>query len=234
MSFIFKPRVKKKKPALFFDLVGTLLDVAQPVGEVYSKMLKEYGIDSDPRLLQKNFMVIFEAMKKRPNGSIPKNGEDKAFWFELVSSVLKESRIQPSSFSVRSYFEELYFYYSKKEAWRPYPEVVSALEKMSSSGFSLFVASNWDNRARKVLSEWGMTQFFKDIFLSAELGIAKPSALFYNILLLKTKRYLDSFFFIEDDPQMKPPFDLGNYVYVLKRPEKNLFDFFYEISKKFN
>ncbi|ACD82444.1 HAD family hydrolase [Candidatus Methylacidiphilum infernorum] len=231
MSFFLKHKAKKKRPAIFFDLVGTLLDVAQPVGEVYCGILNEFGIESDPRVLQKHFNEVFNATKIRPKGTIPKDGQDKDFWMKLVRTVLEKSGINTDSFSFASYFEKLYSYYARKEAWLPYPEVFNALQRISELQFPLFVASNWDNRAKTVLRQWGMAHFFAGIYLSAELGVSKPMALFYESILLRTNSYWESLFFVEDDPQMQPPFYPGIYVYLLKRPEKNLFDFLYQLQR---
>ncbi|KIE59078.1 haloacid dehalogenase [Methylacidiphilum kamchatkense Kam1] len=219
-----------KRPAIVFDLVGTLLQTALPVGVVYSKLLTEYGIRSDPKVMHDNFIKVFDLFKFRPQGTIPKDGNDKMFWEKIVKTVLQESGIPLGSF-FSDYFNKLYAYYSKKEAWKLYPEVVSALEKLTSLGFPLFVASNWDSRARTVLMEWGIMPFFSDIFLSAECGVAKPEALFYHLILLKTRQVSSTVFFVEDDPQMLPPYSEKIRFFLLKRPITNLFDLLSQLQK---
>jgi len=221
---------KMKRPAIVFDLVGTLLQTALPVGVVYSKLLTEYGIRSDPKVMHNNFIKVFDFFKLRPQGTIPKDGDDKMFWEKIVKTVLQESGIPLGSFFF-DYFNKLYSYYSQKEAWKPYPEVMSALEKMSSLGFPLFVASNWDSRARTVLMEWGIRQYFLDIFLSAEWGVAKPEALFYHLVLLKTTKVSSTVFFVEDDPQMIFPYSEKIRFFLLKRPFVNLFDLLSQLQK---
>ena len=58
--------------------------------------------------------------------------------------------------------------------FRPYPEVVAALEAWRSRGVRLVVASNWDVSLHEVLAVTGLASLLDGVVTSAELGIAKP------------------------------------------------------------
>ncbi|MBE3589434.1 MAG: HAD-IA family hydrolase [Firmicutes bacterium] len=61
-------------------------------------------------------------------------------------------------------------------AWRPYADVVPALEALRAMGVRLGAVSNWGAGGREVLRACGLAGWFDAVVLSAEAGVQKPDA----------------------------------------------------------
>ena len=69
--------------------------------------------------------------------------------------------------------------------WQPFPFVKKTLTTLKESGYQLGIISNWDETARPILEQHGLTQFFDPIVISIEFGQSKPSkAIFEHALQL--------------------------------------------------
>src|SRR5262245_12717253 len=76
---------------IFFDAVGTLLDTRDSVGEIYSRVAREFGFEAEPRILQQNFARSF---RRQPPLAFPAgtseaalNELEKSWWRNLVRTV---------------------------------------------------------------------------------------------------------------------------------------------------
>ncbi|MDC7225758.1 MAG: HAD family hydrolase [Spirochaetales bacterium] len=65
--------------------------------------------------------------------------------------------------------------------WEAYSYCRPVLSELKDAGYKLGVISNWDNSARKLIDDFGLTQFFDTIVISSEVGVSKPSPEIFDI-----------------------------------------------------
>ncbi|QSR84282.1 HAD-IA family hydrolase [Methylacidimicrobium sp. B4] len=185
---------------VLFDLVGTLLVPAVPVGETYAAAAVRHGFPVDAAVVTENFHRALARRRYRPRATVPSDGEDRAYWREVVRESLA---LVPGTLPEREkqVTEELYAHYGRGAAWRLYPEVRVVLAALRSSGRPLGVLSNWDRRARRVLADLGLIDSFSALFLSAELGAAKPDPYLYRLVAERLGLPPVTILLVGDDPE---------------------------------
>lgn len=154
--------------AVFFDAAGTLIDVAEPVGGTYARILAEHGIRRSPGELQSSFGVAFK------EAGVPDYGEhldgnlaEREWWQRVVSLTLGEDASDEA-------FGALFKHYAHGEAWVLRDEVLEALEFAKGKGLRLAVVSNFDLRLHRILRELGINDYFEHTVTSAEAHARKP------------------------------------------------------------
>ena len=160
--------------AVTFDAAGTLIRVAEPVGETYARIATDVGADLSPELLDDAFREAFPAMPAMafPGVDGPAlAGAERAWWRELVARVVRHAG------GVREFdkfFDALFSYYASGSAWRAYPEVRRALESARARGLGIGVVSNFDSRLPRILRELGIEALVDSVVYSTGCGAAKP------------------------------------------------------------
>lgn len=169
---------------LFFDAAGTLIHVAEPVGQTYRRILAAHGMDANASDLEQGFRTTW---KLHPPPSYERGersaDDDKSWWKSLflnaVSSVFPDTQ-NPKS--VHAAFEDAYTHYASPAAWCPYPEVPAVLEALSTR-LPLWIVSNFDRRLISVLEGLGLARHFRGIILSSEVGASKPDRRMFDAAL---------------------------------------------------
>lgn len=165
--------------AVIFDAGGTLVYPTRPVGETYARFARRYGVELPPVETMAAFRRAMKKGSPRPEGGVPRNGDDRIWWREVVrQSVALDLFSDAAAFE--TFFEEVYVYYARPEAWTVYPEVPEVLHTLRARGYQLAVLSNWDSRLNEVLDGHGLGSFFAHRFISAELGWEKPDPAIYR------------------------------------------------------
>ena len=83
-----------KIQVVFFDAAGTLLEVRGSVGEIYSRVAGQYGIEADAEQLQQNFARWFRLQPpmafpaRTPGERLPEL--EKGWWRNLVRAVFSD------------------------------------------------------------------------------------------------------------------------------------------------
>jgi putative hydrolase of the HAD superfamily len=208
---------------LFFDAAGTLLHPAEPIGRVYARVAQGHGWTLDPREVDQRFRQTFQQLKNRPVGSIPRNGDDREWWREVVHQTLP---LAPEliALTFEKFFQELYELYASPSQWLLYPEVEEALETLHQRGYRLAIISNWDRRLRPVLEGHHLTSFFQEIYISTEMGVAKPSTAIFRRAQEEMKCPPAQALMIGDDPELDvaTPQSLGWQTFLVARPSQDL------------
>ncbi len=110
---------------------------------------------------------------------MPRDGDDRAWWKQIVAkSTIDKSFPDPAAFE--TFFEEVYQFFAKADAWGIYPEVLEVLEELRDHEVDLCVLSNWDARLHTVLDGSPLGEYFNSRFISAELGWEKPDPAIYR------------------------------------------------------
>jgi putative hydrolase of the HAD superfamily len=209
--------------AVVFDVGGTLIYPADPVGETYAKFAYSYGVKLPAEATTAAFRLAMKNGGPRAKGSIPCDGNDRAWWKQVVQRSMPDAAFVDKS-AFEAFFEEVYLFYAKPEAWGVYPEVLEVLEALRDRGLDLVVLSNWDARLHTVLDGNGLGEYLGQRFISAELGWEKPDPAIYRhvaeILRLPSTALLS----VGDDSKngMEGPRKAGWKAVQIERPKKDL------------
>ena len=169
------PRIR----AVIFDAGGTLLYPADPVGETYARFARQHGVKISAESTTTAFRQAMKDLSPRAKGKVPNDGNDRVWWRQIVLKSLPEQAF-PESAAFELFFEQVYLYYAKPEAWGVYPEVPEVFEALRDRAVDLAVLSNWDARLHPVLDGHGLGEYFHHRFVSAELGWEKPDPAIYR------------------------------------------------------
>src|SRR5277367_1111214 len=119
--------------AIVFDVGGTLIYPADPVGETYARLARAHGVKLPAEATTTAFREAMKNSSPRPKGTIPCDGNDRAWWKQVVSRSLPENAF-PDPASFEAFFEEVYLHFAKPEAWGIYPEALEVLKALSDYG----------------------------------------------------------------------------------------------------
>ncbi len=67
--------------------------------------------------------------------------------------------------------------------WCAFPFTVQVLQELKRHSIGIGLISNWDNTARQVLDDNGLTDYFDHIVISSEVGAEKPSRKIFDYSL---------------------------------------------------
>ena len=209
--------------AIIFDVGGTLIYPADPVGETYARMARAHGVKIPAEATTAAFREAVKSFSPRPKGAIPCDGNDRAWWKQVVARSLPENAFaEPSVFE--TFFEELYLYFAKPEAWGIYPEAFEVLGALRDYGVDLVVLSNWDSRLHTILDGNGLGEFFSQRFISAELGWEKPDQAIYRHVAEILHQPPTALLSVGDDPRndVEGPRKAGWQTLQIERPKRDL------------
>lgn len=155
--------------ALLLDAAGTLIDLAEPVGKTYARILGQHGIHLPAAELESRFRRTFGSLGE-PDFAAHPDGDtaERAWWRNLVETALCHSVTDAA-------FTALFDHYARPDAWTVFPEVPDVLHAARDAGFTLAVVSNFDLRLHPILEGLGLAPFFDLIVSSADARARKPS-----------------------------------------------------------
>ena len=211
-----------KVRAIIFDVGGTLICPAKPVGETYAAFAYHYGEKLAAEATTTAFFAAFHACPREKDG-VPSNGDDRAWWKQVVRRSLPgEVFADPKNFDL--FFEAVYFHYAKPEAWEVYPEVMEVLEALRDYDVELAVLSNWDNRLHPVLDGHGIGEFLPRRFISTELGWEKPDPAIYRHVAEQLRHPAGSLLSVGDHARndVEAPRKAGWQALQIERPKRDL------------
>lgn len=169
--------------AITYDAAGTLIRVAEPVGETYARIAAEFGAHLPPKALDAGFREVFPGMPAMafPNlhGAARVEAE-RAWWRTLVERVVGHAG---GVHDFESYFDALFSHYASANAWRVYPEVHRALQTARARGLRIAVISNFDSRLATILRALDIEPRVDAVIYSTACGAAKPDARIFRTAL---------------------------------------------------
>lgn len=178
----------ERPKVIFLDAVGTLIGVKGSVGEVYSQIAQEFGVEVSANILNTKFIQSFKAAPPpifldADNQDIPQHEFD---WWQLIAFNTFEGAGVIKQFSdFPAFFSELYIHFGTAEPWFVYPDVLPALVNWRRLGIELGVVSNFDSRIYSVLQSLGLRDFFTSITISTQVRAAKPDPQIFAVALGK-------------------------------------------------
>lgn len=212
-----------KVRAIVFDVGGTLICPARPVGETYAQFARRHGVKLQAEETTAAFRAAFRGIAPRLKNAVPSNGDDRVWWKEIVrQSLPADAFAVPQVFE--DFFEAVYLHYAEPEAWEVYPEVVEVLETLRDYSVDLVVLSNWDSRVHPVLDGHGLGEYLPRRFVSTELGWEKPDPAIYRHVGEVLKLTPGSLLSAGDHPRndVEAPRKAGWQAVQIERPKRDL------------
>lgn len=219
--------------AVVFDVGGTLIYPADPVGETYSRFARRHGVKIEPEAATTAFREAMKSSSPRVKDGVPNNGDDRVWWKQVVKKSLPENAF-PDAAAFDAFFEEVYLFYAKPEVWGVYPEVLEVLEALRDHDVDFAVLTNWDARLHPVLDGHGLGEYFIRRFISAELGWEKPDPAFYRHVADVMRIAPGSLLSVGDDPRndVEGPRKAGWQAVQIERPKRDLWAVVRAVSKR--
>lgn len=176
--------VANNPQVIFFDATGTLIEVRGGVGEIYSRVAREFGFEADPAALRQNFARAF---RLQPPMAFPAGTSEtklreleKDWWRNLVKDVFANLGPFPR---FDEFFDDIFERFRRGEFWRVYDDVEPTLTELKRRGMKLGVISNFDSRLFDVLRACDLDNFFDSIHISTRVGAAKPDPAIFQAAL---------------------------------------------------
>ena len=187
--------------AVFFDAAGTLITPVRRVGESYAVIARKYGMAVSPSEIAGRFRLCFESA---PPLAFPGAAAaeiailERDWWKRLVQRIFEPwGRFE----TFDDYFAELFAYFAQPESWALYPEVLETLSALKERGLILDVISNFDSRLIDILHGLGTAAHFQEIFISSNVGHAKPARGIFEAALSRHGLAAESAIHVGDGPE---------------------------------
>jgi putative hydrolase of the HAD superfamily len=168
--------------AVTLDAAGTLIAVAEPVGETYARVAARHGLRVSAREAEGRFRraLAAQAPLAFPHSHEAERREhERAWWYAVVRGALGAT----TGDGLEAACTELFAHYADPDAWRVFPEVPRVLETLRARGVLLAVVSNFDGRLVPLLAALGLSQRVDAVVHSSQAGSAKPDpAIFLEAL----------------------------------------------------
>ena len=173
---------------IFLDAVGTLFGVAGSVGQIYSEIAQQHGVEAGPEDLNQAFFRTFKAAPPMAfpgcePGQIPTL--EYLWWRRLGQQTFGSAGVLDQFVDFDGFFSDLYAHFATAAPWFIYPEVLQTLEQWQQWGIELGVISNFDSRLYRVLEALQLADYFQSVTISSEVGAAKPEPLIFATALQK-------------------------------------------------
>ncbi|HIK36317.1 MULTISPECIES: HAD-IA family hydrolase [unclassified Thermosynechococcus] len=165
------------------DAVGTLFGLRESVGTVYGRFAAEVGVQVDPAALD---VAFFKAFKAAPPCAFPdleasqRAKAELRWWQRAAADTFRRVGVLDQFADFDTFFAPVFAYYATAEPWSVYEDVLPALKDWQAQGIPLMVVSNFDSRLYGVLEALGLAPFFQEVWISSEVGAAKPDRLIFE------------------------------------------------------
>jgi HAD superfamily hydrolase (TIGR01509 family) len=194
----------KSITGVVLDIDGTTISLTKGVGEIYSELLLENGVVSDPSILERVARKIWGEFQPLYLNTAEEHQttheRERSVWLAFVRQVLSEGGI--SSAENPAIIEMIYEAFSSARFRRIEPGVENFLRAAQSANIAVFAATNNDARSRAVLKAIGLEGFFRGTYVAGDLGWKKPSVHFYRGLEDATRREAHQLLHIGNDPHL--------------------------------
>jgi putative hydrolase of the HAD superfamily len=178
----------EKPKVIFLDAVGTLFGVRGSVGEVYSAIAREFGVEIEGTLLERAFYQSFATSDPLtfPGVKLTEIPEREFQWWQAISKATFEKAGALEQFSdFNGFFTYLYGHFATPKPWFVYPDILPALDKWREQKIALGIISNFDSRLHVVLEGLELRKYFQSITISSSIGVAKPDPAIFQKALAK-------------------------------------------------
>lgn len=140
-----------------FDVFGTLYTPKAPIAQQYHVVaMEEFGINKSLESIEKEFPKIYSEIYERyPNygkrSSDIKNCDE--WWLEIIVKLFDLPHYTKDETSAKL-CRRLLTYFTGREAYMVYDDVIPTLTKLKENNINLVVSSNSDLRVMEILKTW--------------------------------------------------------------------------------
>jgi putative hydrolase of the HAD superfamily len=188
---------------VLFDATGTLIELREPVGEVYSRIAKQHGVVLPAWRLGNAFERIMLCAPTRafPNAK-PEEIEalERGWWREVVRMTFQATDSSVLFADGDTFFTQLYRHYESSAAWRLVDEAEETLVELNSCGARIGIASNFDQRIKNIVQQLGIAKHFDSITIPAKCGVEKPDPGFFLSALSDLRLPANEVVYVGDHP----------------------------------
>lgn len=182
--------------ACFFDAVGTLLHPEPSAAQVYAEVGKRFGSRLEAPMIRRAFGVAFSRQEQldREQGWRTSEARERQRWQAIVAEVL------PDVTDPAGCFAELYDHFQRPSQWRVDEGARPVIGELLERGIAVGIASNFDERLRKVLAGWSVFDRLNHVVISSEVGWRKPAPQFFEAVARSVGCEPRDIVFVGDDP----------------------------------
>jgi len=181
--------------AIFLDAVGTLIHPEPPAAVVYAEAARRFGSRLTVPVIGERFQAALarsEALDRAADFRTSAEHE-VCRWRRIVADVLDDVA------DADACFQELYRHFGRPEAWTCAPEAAPVLERLAGR-VVLGMASNYDDRLRRVVAGKPELRRVDRLVISSEVGWRKPAAGFFAALCAAAGLPARSILYVGNEP----------------------------------
>lgn len=192
-----------KLEAVCLDATGTLIETAEPVGEVYHRVARAHGVDLPAWRIEDAFRRILRQPPPRGlDGDSPdaRRRHEVAWWSERIRQTFQATDSTARFDDFPDFARALFAHYREPEAWRIRPGIRPGLAGLRADGHRLAVVSNFDHRLRSILQGLDLADVFDVILIPSDVGVAKPDRRIFERAAAVLGAPLERMGYVGDDP----------------------------------
>jgi putative hydrolase of the HAD superfamily len=155
--------------------VGTLIYPDPPVAAAYEAIGKAQGLSLSLSDIKSRFAAAYDRVFRRALDLATSDVRERQRWRVVVAEVFRES-----PHLVDELLEQLWHHFARPQHWPMFADVPPVWEDLRARGYILGIASNFDGRLRDIVAGHACLSSCPHVFVSTELGHAKPSESFFT------------------------------------------------------
>jgi len=169
--------LSSERRAVLFDATGTLIELAEPVGETYARTALRHGVVISAWRIGDAFTRVWRSAPPMVYpGQSPEAAaaRERGAWREIVRQTFlaADSAVRPDD--IDACFEELFADFAHGAAWRVRDGAPDALRALRDAGLAVAVVSNFDRRLPGILADLALAPLLDLVWLPSDAGAAKP------------------------------------------------------------
>jgi putative hydrolase of the HAD superfamily len=182
--------------AVFFDAVGTVIHPEPSAAAIYTAVGQRHGSRLSTEEIRQRFAAAFrqQELLDRSAGWAVGPARELERWRTIVAEVLADAS------DLDACFVELYEHFSLPSAWRLDPDLSATLTGLTGRGHTVGLASNYDERLRRLAAELPVLASLSPLLISSEVGWRKPAPGFFAALCQAVALPPAEILIVGDDP----------------------------------
>ncbi len=189
MGRIFRENSQVGYKAVIFDLHYTIVRPFPSRGIFYQSVLKKYGFDLHPRMINRSFN---ETWKEYGNKKITRSSlrhykriNIENWWFDFHYLVLKKLGLQDRKVARSINREISNQFYGNPRIHKMYSDAIKILPFLKKRKIKLALATNSYKSTKRIINYFRLNRYFDYITISCDIGISKPNPKLYLLIANK-------------------------------------------------
>ena len=169
--------------AVLFDATGTLIELAEPVGETYARFARAQGVALPASRVEAAWRSVIERSGPRvfPDADAREiESLERNWWQHAVGETFRSADPNVRFPDFDGLFSALFDHFATRQAWRLRTGALHMLRTLRSRKVRLGIVSNFDYRLNQLLQSLEISFFFDSVTLPGPLRVEKPDALLFR------------------------------------------------------